>query len=68
MKKALAFSVGALTLAGALPAFATAQDYSGVATSVTAEITAAITTGLPLFGLVLGVFIAVRIIRRMAKG
>jgi len=66
--KVLALLLGVASLFGAVPAFATAQDYSGVATSVTAEITAAITTGLPLFGLVLGVFIAVRIIRRMAKG
>lgn len=68
MKKINVAAVAALGLVASGSALAVAQDYSGVATAVTQEITAAITTGLPLFGLVLGVFLAVRIIRRFAKG
>lgn len=71
MKKMANKVVVALLLGvAAAPAFATytPQSYSGVSDAVTGEVGAAITTGLPLFGLVLGVFIAIRLIRRLAKG
>jgi len=63
-------AVGVAGLAASVPAFATytAQSYTGVSEAVTGEITAAITTGMPLFGLVLGVFIARRVIKSFAKG
>jgi hypothetical protein len=45
-----------------------AQDYSGIATSVTGEVTAAVTAGLPIFGSVVAIFVGIRILRRLVKG
>jgi hypothetical protein len=70
MKKLLVSLLATVAAIFAAPAFATytPQSYAGVSEALTAEIGAAITTGLPLFGLVLGVFIAIKLIRRLAKG
>ncbi|MFL5845278.1 MAG: hypothetical protein ACJ762_11330 [Solirubrobacteraceae bacterium] len=48
-------------------AFAAAQDYSSVTSGASAEIQAALTAALPIMGTVLAVFIALRVIRRVAK-
>lgn len=66
-KKLLALA--ALSSFVAAPALSFAvNDYSGIVTSITAEVGAAVVDGLPVMGLVLATFVGLRIIRRMAKG
>src|SRR4051812_40782264 len=45
-----------------------AQDYSGVQTALTSEVTAAVPVALALFGVIAGVAVGFRVIKRGARG
>lgn len=52
-------------VASAVPAFATpVLDFTGVGTAVTGEIAPAVTAGLPIAGMVLGVYLGWRLFKR----
>jgi len=48
-------------------AFAAAQTYTGITTDITAEITAAMPVVLSIGGILLGIGVAFRLIRRAGK-
>lgn len=60
--------VGSMVVASASSAFAAAQDYTAIGTGITAEITSALTTALPIGGTVLGVFIGWKVLKRFVRG
>lgn len=58
----------ALAVAGAVNAMAEPLlDFTGVATSITQEISPAITAALPIAGTVLGVYLGYKVFRRFVK-
>jgi hypothetical protein len=69
MKKLFAyFVVGCLSVLGFAPAvFAAAQDYSDIGTSAAAEVAAVMPEALTLFGLIFGVPLAIKLLRRIAR-
>ena len=69
MKTVKSLLVGAsLAVASALPAFAVpVLDFTGVGTAITSEITPAVTAGLPIAGMVLGVYLGYKLFKRFVK-
>lgn len=66
-KLALAFAVCAVTaLTVVQSAFAAAQDYSSVGTAATAEINAVIPIALGILALVIGIPMAIRVLKRIS--
>lgn len=71
-KPSVTFAVGALTLgavaATAVPSHASpVLDFSGMATSITGEITPALASAMPIAGVLLGVAVAWKLFRRFVK-
>jgi hypothetical protein len=66
MKKILAGLVGVISVVGSNLAMATAQDYSGVSTALTTEITGAMPTVLLISGTVLAIGLGLRLVKKAA--
>lgn len=61
-------SVAALAVTAAVPAFAVGiVDYTGIGTTITAEITPAITAVLPIAGTLLAIAVGWKLVRRFLK-
>ena len=61
-------SASALTIFAAVPSFAAAPlDFTGVSTSVTAELSPAITAAMPIAGIILAAGIAWKLYKRFTK-
>lgn len=59
--------VAATGMAASVAAFALPQDYSGIETAITAEITAAMPTVLVVAGTLLGIGVGLRLLKRGGK-
>ncbi len=67
-KVGLMLGAGALTVAAAVPAFATSVvDYSGLGTSITAELTPALTAAVPIAGTLIAVAVGWKMVKRFCK-
>ena len=65
------YSVIGAVVSGLVPTLAMADvtvDYSGAVTSVTAQITSALTAGLPVWGTILGLLVGIALFKRFVKG
>lgn len=66
-KGVMVAGVSALVAASANMANAAAQDYTGLATAVTTEITAAMPTILTVTGTILAIGVGIKLFKRFAK-
>jgi len=67
MKTNLKLALATLGLVASQASFAAAQTYSSITTDITAEITAAMPVVLAIGGILLGIGVAFRLIRRAGK-
>ena len=67
-KIALMLSLATAAVATAVPAFATSVvDYSGLSTSITAELTPALTAVVPIAGTLIAVAVGWKMVKRFTK-